>query len=437
MTSRWTICTIAAALALQSPLDAGQQDGEPATIEQRVAELERAAAEAAKKPTVRAGSDGFRLQSADGHFVFRLRGYVHFDARSYESDTPGTDTFALRRVRPILEATLWEKFEFRVMPDFGGSQTSLQDAYADVRFSPAFKLRLGKYKAPVGLERLQSATAISFVERSLPTLLVPNRDLGVQLHGDVAGGRASYAVMLSNGVPDGGSADSDTNDGKDLSARLFLTPWAKSDGALRQLGFGLAATTGEQEGSPTAGGLPSWRTSGQQSFFAYRASSVAADAAFADGDRTRLSPQAYYYNGPFGLLAEHVTSKQEVRRGAAVADLEHEAWQLAGSWAFGGKASYRGVVPEKPFDPEAGQWGAFELVARVAGLDLDEQTFPLYANPVTAVAGADQWTIGLNWYFNGNFKLNLNYDQTEFEGGATGGDRVTEKVILARAQISF
>jgi phosphate-selective porin OprO/OprP len=39
--------------------------------------------------------------------------------------------------------------------------------------------RAGQYKAPVGLERLQSASAIVFLERAFPTELAPNRDRGV------------------------------------------------------------------------------------------------------------------------------------------------------------------------------------------------------------------------------------------------------------------
>ena len=40
-------------------------------------------------------------------------------------------------------------------------------------------LTAGKFKVPVGLERLESATDIRFIERGFPTSLVPNRDLGV------------------------------------------------------------------------------------------------------------------------------------------------------------------------------------------------------------------------------------------------------------------
>ena len=62
------------------------------------------AAKAKETPIVKAGQDGFSLQSADGNFVLRLRGYVQADGRFYPGDDANnaTDTFLLRRVRRYL-----------------------------------------------------------------------------------------------------------------------------------------------------------------------------------------------------------------------------------------------------------------------------------------------------------------------------------------------
>jgi hypothetical protein len=83
-------------------------------------------------------------------------------------------------------------------------------------------------KEPVGLERLQSGANLLFIERGLPTQLVPNRDVGVQLHGKVWGNTLAYQVGYFNGVEDGGSGDIEvTDDGKDPAARLFVHPFDK------------------------------------------------------------------------------------------------------------------------------------------------------------------------------------------------------------------
>src|SRR5206468_2061068 len=75
---------------------------------------------------------------------------------------------------------------------------------------------------------LQSAGDIVFVERALPANLVPNRDVGLQLYGDVLEGVFSYALGVFNGVPDAGNVDLDTNDSKETAARIFLQPFKRS-----------------------------------------------------------------------------------------------------------------------------------------------------------------------------------------------------------------
>jgi phosphate-selective porin OprO and OprP len=392
-------------------------------------------------PAIAAGKDGFTLKSADGAFQLKLRGYVQADGRFWlgDDERPAADTFLLRRIRPILEGTLYEIFDFRIMPDFGEGQTRLFDGYVEARFTPAAKLRAGKFKPPVGLERLQSATDIVFVERALPSNLVPNRDVGVQLSGDLAAGRLNYAVGVFNGVADGGSGDTDTDDSKDAAARLFATPFAKEDGPLEGLGFGIAASRGNQRGTAAAPALPIYRTPGQQTFFSYRTDGVASGGpTLADGARERFSPQAYLYRGPLGLMAEHVRSSQEVRRGTTTAELTHDAWQLAASWVLTGEdASFRGVPPRAPFDRETGAWGAVELVARFSALDVDDDAFPFFADPAVAASEATAWAVGVNWYLGRGVRLGANYETTSFEGGAPTGDREDERVLLTRLQINF
>lgn len=459
----WWLCLLLAAgpltawqeepAAQEEASEEGQEPGEQ-TLEEKVQELDQKlrvlerkdelekeqAAERAKTATnVTSGRDGFSFRSADGAYQLRLRGYVQFDGRFFfdDEERPANDTFILRRVRPIFEGTVFKIFDFRIMPDFGGGTTVLQDAYLDARFSPKIKVRAGKFKPPVGLERLQSGTDILFVERGFPTNLVPNRDLGVQLFGDLAGGNVSWAAGVFNGVPDGGSGDLDSNDGKDYAARLFFQPFLAGNGAWKGLGFGLAASTGDQEGTTASTGLAGYRTPGQQTFFSYRSDGTAAGTVIADGERFRLSPQGHLYRGPFGLLAEYAVSRQEVRRADVSAELENTSWQVEGSWVFGGEPTFRAVSPKKPFDREAKTWGAFEIKARYGRLEVDEDSFPVFANPASSAEAADEWGIGFNWYLNRNVRVYLDYERTEFEGGASAGDREDENILFSRFQIAF
>ncbi len=438
----------------EDPPSGGETATEP-SVDQRLDELDQqlkvlqrkeeirleAEAEKAKAtPVVTAGKDGFSLKSPDGAFQLKLRGLVQLDGRFFRGDEqrPATDTFLLRRVRPIFEGTVYKIFDFRIMPDFGQGTSVLFDAYVDARFTNGFRVKAGKFKPPVGLERLQSASDTLFVERALPTNLVPNRDLGVQVHGELAKGAFAYQVGLFNGAADGANNDNDINDGKDVAARVFVQPFLNGGGPLKNLGVGLAASQGHQKGSPAATGLAAYRTPGQQSFFTYLTDGTAAGTVVARGTRERLSPQAYLYAGPFGLLGEVVRSTQEVRKGTARAELENRSWQVAGSWVIaGGEPSFKGVAPKKVFDPANHTWGAFELAGRVSRLDVDDDSFPLFASLSSSARSARAWSLGLNWYLNKNLRVLLDYEQTRFERGAASGDREDESLFFSRFQIAF
>lgn len=393
--------------------------------------------EPAPVATVAADENGFRLGTPSEEFVLRLRGDVQADGRFFAGDdvAAGAESFYLRRVRLALQGTVFGRFDFRVMPNFGLGRAELQDAYLDARFAPTLGLRFGKFKAPVGLELLQSPTAMFFIERAYPTGLVPNRDVGVELHGDLFQKRLSYALGAFNGGLDGGSVDGDLDGGKDVMVRLFAHPFRATTSPLAGLGFGFAATAGRREGAASEAVLAGFRTSGRQTFFRYRSGEAAAQA---DGPHARLIPQGYYYHGPLGLMAEYALSRQEVRAGNAVATLTHRAWQVAAGYVLTGEAASFGMVrPARPLDGQARGWGALQLVGRVHGAALDEAAFPVYADPASSAQAALTWGVGLNWYLNTGVRFSVNYEQTQFDAGAGAPALEAEHVVLTRFQIAF
>ncbi|MBI3526695.1 MAG: porin [Betaproteobacteria bacterium] len=331
-----------------------------------------------------------------------------------------------------------EKFVLRIMPDFGNGQT-IQEEYVEARLDPAFNIRAGKFKSPVGLERLQLDSENEFIERALPTNLAPNRDVGLQFAGSVFSNTVSYQLGIFDGVYDNGLSDGDDNNGKDGVGRIFLEPFKNGDSALKSLGFGVSYSTGHHHGNPTTSDLPQFKTMGQQNFFNY------ATGAYADGSHDRVSPQFYYYVGPFGLLGEYISSRQEISRSTNLKrDLDNRAWQIAGYWVITGEnASYRGVpVPNRPFSSSDGRWGAFELVTRYSVQTNDDGAFAgtaatRLANPSQSAREAREVGVGLNWYLNRNIKVQINYEETHFDGGAAIGDRPPEKAILTRFQAAI
>ena len=209
---------------------------------------------------VTAGQDGFAIQSSNGEFRLQIGLLVHADGRfaAADIDEQIVDTFAFRRVRPYLRGRFSRRFEFYFDPDFAGGTLVVQDAYVDTVFAPAFRLRAGKGKTPFGMERLHPArTSCSSIARCRP------RSCRIAISAFrcwATSPEVSSAICagVMNGVPDGGSADLDTNDGKDLSGRLVVRPFTKlAQGPLEGLGLAFSGSNGRQIG---ASALPTFRT---------------------------------------------------------------------------------------------------------------------------------------------------------------------------------
>jgi phosphate-selective porin OprO/OprP len=400
-------------------------------LDQRIRILERkfelekveAAAKAGSATVASATHKGFSLKSED--YEFRFNGLVQLDGRWFtgESVPQSGDTFTFRRVRPTFQGTLGSLVGYRLTPEFAGSSASIVDAYIDLKFNPAATLRAGKVKGPVGLERLQSGSAIAFVERGLPTELAPNREIGVQLQGALVGKTLQYVVGVYNGTRDGeDSGATDNNGRKEVAARLFFEPTPG-------IGFGIAGSHGSKRGateSPRNYSTPDRRTG-----ISYTAGTT------YDGDATRISPQGYLYRGPFGLLGEYIVSTQELTSANDRGEISNNAWQVVASYVLTGEAaSFGGVKPKTPLQASKSGWGAFEVTARIGALQVDDEGVDLGFFEATGVETIENAAIGINWYLNSNVKAVLNYNQTSFSN-FSGPDREDEKSVFTRLQLSF
>ncbi len=441
--------TLAAPAAAQSAPAAPADD-----LEQRVRVLERkleleAEDKTAKDkaaPTVSAGEKGFGFKSADGAFEFKFKGLLQLDGRFFADDEQTlNDTFLLRRLEPVFELALGKLAYFKFQPQFSGDTATTSDVFGELRFSPAASLRFGKFKTPLGLEYMQGTSAMIFAERGLPTELGAGRDLGVQLFGEAFSGTTTWALAYANGTPDGRDAVStDTDNKKEVAARLFFEPFKNEPGFFRGLGLGVGATQGSKVGAASAATfnntLPRYRSAGQNTIFTYlsNATPTVANTVIAAGEHQRLSPQLHFYRGPVGLLAEHMSSEQEVSINGVADTFEHTAWQVeANVLLTGEESSYKGIKPNAPYAAGGEGWGAFEIGVRHGVLDIDDAVFPAYASPTASVSEATSTGVALNWYVTGNARISLDYEATSFEGGATTGDRLDEKVLLTRLQVTF
>ncbi|HRI81996.1 MAG TPA: porin, partial [Opitutaceae bacterium] len=95
-----------------------------------------------------------------------------------------------------------------------------------------------------------------------------------------------------------------------------------------------------------------------------------------------------------------------------------------------------------------GTWGAFELVGRIAGVDVDDAVFTgpaagRLANPNTAATKLTTYGLGLNWHLSRSVRANFNLFKNEFDvapGAAPAANALIaddETTFISRVQVSF
>ncbi|MEJ2371973.1 MAG: porin [Gemmatimonadales bacterium] len=133
-----------------------------------------------------------------------------------DEGAPPFDIF-LRRARTSIEAGLFDFLDVKLQLDFSGfDDVAIKDGYARLNFFPALKVRFGNMKRPFDGFQLTSSSQMIIIERDLDIPGVPSlralsldelttrfrasdRDVGIELSGDVAGGRVSYWVGYFGG----------------------------------------------------------------------------------------------------------------------------------------------------------------------------------------------------------------------------------------------
>jgi hypothetical protein len=393
------------------------------------------------------GPKGLTVQSPDARFSFNLRFPFMFDAKATLSNAlpKGGDAFFPRFFGPIFTVQLFKIVSGKLIVGFSDStapSVNVVTSWMDVGPLPLLHLRVGKLLYPISLERQTLPLRIVMLEHGIASSLLPITEFGAQIWGSTEDKLFEYQLTFGNGTPTNARSETDLDDGKDGIARVFVRPFARTNiAALKGFGLGFGGSYGRRQGSPTVPLTGSLRTLGGRTFFAplANAQDPATGTVFADGKVVRLVPQLSYTAGPVSFYAEYVRLSERLSKGGQRRTLDHQsAHGVLALVLTGENAVLLDIVsPKRPLDFASGQFGALELTARAEHVKFDEDSFPVYANPVRSAESATAIGGGVNWIPNDLIRVMLDYEHTLFTAAPNAKKLRAENVLGLRVQALF
>jgi phosphate-selective porin OprO/OprP len=387
-------------------------------------------------------NNGINVNRNDGAVKVKVSGRIHFDwggigpdsalRRNEENDVYGDnalkgDGVEFRRARLSISGTLWENYLFKAQYDFAGSDADFTDVYLGIQNIPVVDtLLIGQMREPFSLELRNSSNYITFMERSLPTnALTPSRNSGIRANSTLLNNRLTWSLGAFYGDTDNdGDSNFDDATNADLTLRLTGLPvYADKGEKLLHLGLGYSHQF-RDEGKTTA----RYRT---------RPESHLTDARLVDtgpidlDSANLLNPELAVVWGPFSLQGEYFWTKLSSKEAN---DPTFLGAYLYGSWFITGEhrpystssARFSRVTPNGNFwDNGSGAW---ELAARWSWVDLTDKL----------VAGGEEnnFTFGVNWYLNPNYRLMFNYIYADVKDRADAEDGSTD-IFQMRFQVDY
>ena len=386
------------------------------------------------------------VDSNDGQFKLRVGGRLMMDMVAIDADD-GFETaedatgktfegtgVEFRQARLHMAGTLYNRFAFKNEFDFAAGEVNFKENWIEIKKLPYVgNMRLGHTKEPFSLERLNSRLYMPLMERALPNGIVPGRNTGLRFHNSLVAQRASWSLGFFKET--GGNGDDFTEHGDyNITGRLTFAPWYKDNGdRVFHLGMGYSHKFCNEEADETWLQFKKLPEVHIPELVPVDTGKIAADGADMFG------PEAALVIGPFCIQGEYwqvdldsKTHDDPSFNGYYVLCSyfltgEHRNYKVAGNDG----AEFGMVKIKNLFDPSNGKWGAWQIAARYADIDLNDKD--IYGGKM------DDITIGVNWYPNPNVRWSFNYvhvnvEDSYAEAGISDGDA---DIYQARFHIYF
>ena len=406
---------------------------------------------------------GFRAQTEDGQFKFKMGGRVHLDGTFHVGDDPGeianptppptppptsinlrpTDGAEIRRARLIAKATVFEDWDWVGEVDFADNNTEVKDFMLSYSGFENTSITVGNQKQPYSLSLEMSSNDIAFVERSADNDLNILLDRAIGVRVDTNGDHWFFAAGIYGDSVAPQKAGGD--EGWGLAARAIVAP-IRTDNRVLHLGFRSAFRRADRADSTRRFRDETTHMSN------YR---VVDTGSVSDLDSFVLyGPEAALAIGPVWVFGEY--SRMLVRRNG-FRNSKFESGHIGAAWTLTGESraanyamksgEFKSITPKDNFSRSKGGGGAWEVAIRYAYIDVSDGSDGSATNAGSINGGEEHaLSTALNWYVNPNIRFMLNWNhiletnvgsEASASLAATNAEAKGMDVFTLRTQFNF
>ncbi|MBA3315432.1 MAG: porin [Planctomycetota bacterium] len=329
--------------------------------------------------------------------------------------------------------------EYRIEMDFAlGGRPSFLDVWTGLNDVPYLgRVRVGHFFEPFSLERYTPNRFTTFMERSLSDqTFAPARNMGVMANDTYLEERGTWAVGFFRSDSDVFGDDVGDDFENAATGRVTYLPWCECEGtqyAHLGIGYSLRGTNDDQVRFRAQPEARIGAANPNVPFFVDTGNIPASSFQL-------VGLEAALVNGPLSLVSEYFLTPVNAIDGD---DLLFHGWYAeAGYFLTGEHRPYRRkygifdrVMPHREFirdskdkRVECGP-GAWQLAARISGLDLDD-------GPVRGGKIVDT-TLGLNWYLNPYLRVTANWVHAFVDDAPGDGGESDADVFATRVNFDF
>jgi len=343
---------------------------------------------------------------SEKNFSLKFDGRIYLDFAHYSGSDYAFDGSDLRRGRIAFKVKLYKLWRAEFGIDVADNKVETKDMWMARLFGNNSMLKVGQFKVPFSMEELTSSLIITFMERSLANTFAPGRRMSIGYNYWGKYGQISTSVFGQE-FGDSTEKKGDEEYGGALRGSLsYLT-----SNIVIHLGIGsFIETTEDNQGIIKKDSLPESKISKIK----YLDTGEIKDVKYNHVSNIELALSYKFIR----LQAEYMFN---------IVFRENNKRNLS----FSGYYAHIGVFltgEKKPYSIKAGKfllvhpkrdWGAVELAFRFSSLNLND--IGINENTERYEGGtAKQYTLGLTWFFNRNFRLMFNYSYADHSKQADG-----------------